>query len=189
MTEPITIVSGLPRSGTSLMMQMLAAGGLPALTDEIRAADEDNPRGYLEFEPVKKTRQDPSWLERAPGKAVKMVYLLLRDLPATHRYRVIMMNRALPEVIASQQAMLVRSGKTGANLPPEKMASIFAGQLAQTSRWLAAQPNFETLAVNHRECIEHPAAAATAVNTFLGGHLDPSARAAAVDPALYRQRS
>src|SRR5574337_153211 len=100
--DVITIVSGLPRSGTSMMMQMLHRGGIPAVTDEIRSADEDNPKGYYEFEPVKKTKEDASWLARAGGKVVKMVYRLLYDLPGDYAYHVVFMRRNLREVIASQ---------------------------------------------------------------------------------------
>ncbi len=112
----ITVVSGLPRSGTSLMMQMLVAGGLPALTDAVRSPDESNPRGYFEFEPVKRLRTDASWLEQARGRAVKIIHLLLRELPTDGRfqYRVLFLRRPLEEVIASQSAMLARAGKASA---------------------------------------------------------------------------
>jgi len=185
----ITVVSGLPRSGTSLMMQMLSAGGLPILSDGIRAPDDDNPRGYYEFEPVKKTRQDTSWLRLAAGKAVKMVHLLLRDLPPSHEYRVILLNRDLDEVLASQRTMLERSGKKGADLPPERLAAVFRQQLTQLDSWLAQQPNFRVLKVSHRECIQNPASVASAVNQFLDGGLDETAMAAVIDPELYRQRA
>src|SRR5947208_15012411 len=111
----ITIVTGLPRSGTSVMMQMLSAGGLPPLTDGLRQPDEDNPRGYFEFEPVKQIRRDTAWLQLAVGKAVKMVHLLLPELPLdqNHRYRVIMMRRDLSDVLASQNKMLMIKGLTG----------------------------------------------------------------------------
>ena len=112
----ITIVSGLPRCGTSLMMQMIDAGGLRALTDEARAPDEDNPRGYYELEAVKRTNQDPSWLDAAGGKVVKMAYLLLYDLPADRSYRVVFMKRDLREVVQSQAAMLARRQAQGADL-------------------------------------------------------------------------
>ena len=104
----IIIVSGLPRSGTSMMMRMLEAGGIPPLIDNLRRPNEDNPGGYYEFEPVKRTKQDPSWLTTAGGKVVKMVYRLLYDLPTGYEYRVIMMRRTLEEVLASQEAMLKR---------------------------------------------------------------------------------
>jgi hypothetical protein len=118
----ITIVSGLPRSGTSMMMQMLAAGGMPALADNLRQADEDNPRGYYEFERVKEVATDSSWLDEAEGKAVKMVYRLLYDLPADRSYRVIFMIRSLDEVIASQQVMLERSGTASDALDDAQLA-------------------------------------------------------------------
>jgi hypothetical protein len=184
----ITVVSGLPRSGTSLMMQMLAAGGLPPLTDGIRAADDDNPRGYLEFEPVKRTRQDASWVPSALGKAVKMVYLLLRDLPADYHYRVILMRRDLQEVLASQNAMLQRSGKQGANLSGERMAALYSGQLSQIVEWLGRQPNFSLLEVQHRDCLYATAEAAAAVNGFLGGTLDEARMVAAIDAGLHRRK-
>src|SRR6266704_120595 len=129
MNSWITIVSGLPRSGTSLMMQMLSAGGMPILTDGVRAADEDNPRGYLEFEAVKRTKEDSTWVAGASGKAVKMVYLLLHDLPAGNEYSVILMRRDIREVIASQRAMLARLGKQGADVTDERMAAIFEEQM------------------------------------------------------------
>ena len=187
MRDFVTIVSGLPRSGTSLMMQMLAAGGMPVLTDGVRAADEDNPRGYLEFEAVKRTRQDSSWLNSARGKAVKMVYLLLRDLPPTEDYRVILMHRDLTEVLASQRAMLLRLGNPGADLSDAQMASLFRAQLQSTTAWLQADPRFRLLETHYQDCLRNPARAAAQVNEFLGGHLDETAMAAAVDPALYRR--
>src|SRR5256885_1317813 len=95
---PVTVVSGLPRSGTSMMMRMIAAGGIAPLSDHSREADEDNPLGYLELEAVKATRRDPSWLSRAPGRVVKVIHLLLKDLPPGYAYRVILMRRDLDEV-------------------------------------------------------------------------------------------
>jgi hypothetical protein len=187
--NPITIVSGLPRSGTSLMMQMLAAGGLPLLTDGQRAADPDNPRGYFELEAVKRTKQDPSWLAEAPGRAVKMVHLLLRDLPADRSYRVILMKRRLEEVVRSQQAMLDRTGKTGAPLPPEKLIAAFQSQYRRIETWLAGQDNFDVLYISYNELIADPAPAIAAVNAFLGGTLDEQAMRTVVDASLYRQRS
>lgn len=187
--QAVIVVSGLPRSGTSVMMQMVVAGGLEPLSDGTRTADEDNPRGYLELEAVKRTRQDPSWLDRAGGKVVKVIHLLLRDLPPDHRYQVIFMRRDVKEVVKSQRVMLARSGRQGANLTDEKLAAIFEGQVRETESWLARQPNFRLLTVEHRDTIERPAGVARAVNEFLGGGLDEAAMAAVVDPALYRQRA
>lgn len=189
MGDFVTIVSGLPRSGTSLMMQMLGAGGMPVLTDGIRAADADNPRGYFELEAVKRTKHDPSWLRNAPGKAVKIVYLLLQDLPPTHDYRVILMQRDLTEVLASQRAMLQRLGNKGAELSDAQMASIFQAQLKTTQALLRTSPNFQLLEIDHRDCLRDPARVVAQINAFLGGHLDESAMAAAIDPALYRRVS
>jgi hypothetical protein len=183
----VTIVAGLPRSGTSLMMQMLAAGGLPVLTDGVRQADDDNPHGYFEFEPVKRTKLDAAWVADATGRAVKMVYLLLNNLPKTHAYRVILMQRDVREVLASQKAMLARLGRTGADVGDDRMAAIFEQQLHSTAVWLRAQPNFAMLAVSHRDCIQTPADVAAGVNTFLGGGLNEAAMAGVVDPLLYRR--
>ncbi len=186
--KSITIVSGLPRSGTSMMMQMLDSGGLPVLTDDIRKADDDNPRGYYEFEPVKKTKQDASWLESACGKVVKMVHLLLLDLPTDHKYRIIIMRRNLDEVVRSQNVMLDRQGKKGGDLSDEKVKEIFELQLRQVDKYLQDHPNFDVLYVNYNEMIENPRPAVTAVNDFLGGFLDTQAMTNVVEPSLYRQR-
>jgi len=185
----VVVVSGAPRSGTSMMMRMLADGGLPALTDEIRKPDRDNPHGYFEFEPVKKTRQDPSWLARAEGRAVKMVYGLLADLPADRDYRVILMRRDLGEVVKSQRLMLERLGKDAGKLSDERKAEIFAAQLDETERRLRATPRFSCLAVNYNELVADPRPHAEKLNEFLGGGLDVDAMCAVVDPSLWRNRA
>jgi len=184
----VTIVSGLPRSGTSLVMQMLAAGGMPVITDGQRAADEHNPRGYFELEAVKHTRTDHSWLALASGKAVKVIHLLLPHLPLDREYRVIFMQRDLVEVIASQRAMLQQQGRPAANLPDSKLAELFGNQLSQVRQWLAQNPNFRVLRLQHQEVIEMPLTAAQQIAAFLDNGLDPARMAAAVQPGLYRQR-
>ena len=182
----VVIVSGLPRSGTSLLMQMLAAGGLPLLTDGVRQADDDNHRGYYELEAVKKTKTH-SWLADAPGKAVKMVYLLLYTLPPGYQYRVVFLQRKLEEVLASQKIMLQRQGKpTGAD--DATLLRIFQKELAKIDQWLRAQPNFSLLDVNYNQLVLHPQLHAEQINEFLGGELNIAAMAAAVDPAQYRNR-
>jgi hypothetical protein len=188
MPTVVTIVSGLPRSGTSLMMQMLEAGGMEPLTDGVRAADDDNPRGYYEFEAVKTTRQDPSWLASASGRAVKMVHVLLHDLPPEHRYRVVFMKRELDEVVRSQRVMLERAG-TAAKLPDAQLRAVYASQYRKMQEWLEEQPNFEVLWVDYNALIEDPAPAVEAIGAFLGGGLDHAAMRAVIDPDLYRQRS
>ena len=187
-SSDIVIVSGLPRSGTSLMMQMLSAGGIPPLTDGARAADEDNPKGYFELEAVKRTRHDSSWLERAAGKAVKVIHLLILELPPTPQYSVILMRRAMDEVIRSQSKMLERSGKAPAALSGAKLGELFAMQLHQVRAHMSATPAFRFMEIDYRECVESPAHAAARVNQFLGGGLDQHRMAAVVDAALWRNR-
>jgi len=185
----VTVVSGLPRSGTSLMMQMLHAGGLPALADGQRAADENNPRGYLEYEPVKRLRSDSSWLPQARGHVVKIIHLLLRDLrvDGSLHYRIVFMQRPLDEVLASQRAMLARDGKAGADAAVLKKA--FEAQLAQVDAWLAAQPCVRVLRQPYHEVLRDPQAVAAKLGAFLERELDTAAMVRAVDPALHRQRA
>jgi hypothetical protein len=184
----VTIVTGLPRSGTSLLMQMLAAGGMPVLTDGVRTADASNPRGYFEFEPVKRTRQDNSWVAGAAGKAVKLVHLLVPELPDGSTYRVLFIHRDLAEVLASQQALLDASGRRGAELPPERLAEIFAAQHERVRGWIEQQPHFSMLRLDFHQIIAEPLAQAQRINRFLDGGLDEGRMAAAVDPTLYRRR-
>jgi len=185
----ITIVSGLPRSGTSMMMQMISAGGIPALTDHVRKADEDNPKGYYEFEAVKRTRKDASWLAQAPGKVVKMVHVLLLDLPLNREYRVVFMRRNLDEVIRSQNIMLQRLGKQGGDADPEKLRQAFETQLRQVDRWMEDHANFKVLDVNYNEITQEAGPSVAALNGFLGGDLDTEAMHRVVDPSLYRNRA
>ena len=186
--DSITVVSGLPRSGTSLMMQMLAAGGIPPLTDNLRAADESNPHGYFEFDPVKRLRSDGGWLDQARGRAVKIIHVLVRELPADGQfnYRLLLMKRPIEEILASQRAMLEREGKTSAE--NATLAKIFRSQLDQLEQWLAAQPAFSFLAVDYHRVLKERLEIAREVNAFLQANLNLEAMAAAVDPALYRQR-
>ena len=185
----VILVSGLPRTGTSMMMKAIHAGGIEPIVDNIRKADEDNPKGYYEFEPVKKTKEDASWLNDAPGKVVKMVYRLLYDLPAEFQYRVVFMRRDIKEVLASQNKMLERSGKSGGGISDEQMEALFAAELAKCEKWLAGQPNFSVLSVVHRDMINDAATQVQKINDFLDGGLDTEAMASTVDPALYRNRN
>jgi hypothetical protein len=185
----VTVVTGLPRSGTSMMMQMLAAGGMPLLADDARPPDPDNPRGYFEFGPVKRPAGAVDWVAAAAGKAVKVIHVLLPNLPAGYQYRVLFMHRDVREVLASQQAMLRRLGRRGADLPPGRLAELFSQQLRQVREWLATQPHFSLLDVEYRRVVEDPAGESRRANQFLGGHLDEAKMAAAVDPAFYRQRT
>ncbi len=186
--EAITVVTGLPRSGTSLMMRMLEAGGMPVLTDAASPPGEDNPGGFYEYEPVKRTRGDASWVEAARGRAVKVVVPLVCDLPRDRPYRVVFMRRDLDEVIASQRAMLVRQGRCGADLDDEALRGAFRRQLERAEAWLAKPPPGPALPVSYNELVLRPVAGAEAVSEFLGGRLDAPAMARVVDPALYRVR-
>ena len=186
MNAEIIVVSGLPRSGTSLMMQMLDNGGLEAVTDNIRTADTDNPKGYYEFEKVKKIKQDASWLPGTRGKAFKMVSQLLYDLPVGEKYRIIFMERDLDEVLASQEKMLQRLGQRAA--PREQMKRSFGLHLDKLHRWLGEQRHLDVLRVRYNELVQWPDAEAIRVNTFLGGKANVAGMAKTVDASLYRNR-
>jgi hypothetical protein len=186
MDESITIVSGLPRSGTSLMMQMLASGGLDVVTDNIREADTDNPRGYLELEKVKKLKEDTSWIPATRGKAFKMVSQLLYDLPAGESYRIIFMERDLDEMIVSQEKMLERLNREKA--PREEIRRAFLKHLERLREWLERQSNMHVLYVRYNELIAEPEVQAGRVSDFLDGKVDIREMIRAVDPALYRNR-
>jgi len=184
----ITIVSGLPRSGTSMMMRMLEAGGVQVLTDEKREADEDNLRGYYEDERVKQLREDASWITEAEGKAVKIISYLLRHLPDGHSYNVIFMMRKIPEVLASQRKMMRRRGEALDEVPDDIMAGIFERHLAEIEEWLADQPHIEAIQVSYNDTLRDPEPTAERVAAFLGGGLDVEKMTQVVDPRLYRQR-
>ena len=172
-----------------MMMKMLEAGGLPVLTDHIRAAGEDNPRGYYEYEAVKGTRDDASWPELARGRVVKIVHLLLFDLPMDRGYRVIFMRRELREVVASQRIMLTRLGTKGADLSDEQLIKAYEAHLEKTSKWLTEQSNVRVLYVNYNELMCNPAPIVETINRYLGGGLDTDAMLAVLDLSLYRQRA
>ncbi len=188
--QVVTIVSGLPRSGTSMMMKLLEAGGLPPVTDNIRTADEDNPKGYYEFERVKQLpKGDVAWLPDAQGKVVKVIAALLPSLPGGYHYRVIFMQRAMPEVLASQRQMLIRRGEDPDKIPDDVMAALFEKHLRQVDEWMKRQANVARLDVNYNEMLKNPQPFVMQINDFLGHQLDEAKMTAVVDPALHRQRS
>lgn len=185
----ITVVSGLPRSGTSMMMKMLEAGGLPPVTDNLRTADEDNPKGYYEFERVKKMPEgDISWVKDARGKTVKVISALLEHLPNVYSYRVLFMQRKMEEILASQTRMLVRSGKPTDKVSDEKLAGMYAKHLDKVNSWLTEQPNISVLYLDYNEILADPAECSARINVFLENLLDEQKMTAVVDPTLYRQR-
>jgi hypothetical protein len=191
---PIVVVSGLPRSGTSMMMQMLAAGGLSLVTDGVRAADDSNPEGYFELEAVKDLDKGPArgelaWLAEARGRGIKILSPLLTYLPDSYNYRVIFMQRPLAEVIASQDVMLARAGERTDVAAPERVREQFETHLRGVHALLARRPCFETLFVDYPEVIANSRAIATRVAGFVGLPADTAdAMATAVHGRLYRQR-
>ena len=186
----VTVVSGLPRSGTSMLMKMLDEGGIPPLTDHERIPDEDNPKGYYEIERVKDLAQetDGSWVAEARGKAIKVISFLLKSLPPDLNYRVIFIQREIEEVLASQRKMLARRGETD-DTPPERMREHFADDLWRARYQLTHQPWFEMLEIHYTAILARPLEGAQQIDGFLGGDLDTEAMAAAVDPQLYRNRA
>ena len=186
MDKRIIIVSGLPRSGTSLMMQMLDNGGVPVVTDHIRRADQDNPRGYYEYERVKRIKEDVTWLPESRGKAFKMVSQLLYELPASERYGIILMERDLDEMLISQEKMLARLNKPSA--PRAAIERAFREHLRKVRGWLAGQENIEVLSVSYNNLVERPEEEAERVSAFLGGNANKESMSKTVDPLLYRNR-
>jgi hypothetical protein len=177
----------MPRSGTSLMMRMLDAGGIPAVTDGRRAADKHNPHGYFEDERARYLARDASWLQEARGKAVKVIYRLLPHLPPNLDYRILFMERDLNEVYESQQDMLQSRNEPAAAQDRTIIGSL-SKELDVTKHWLATQANVRSLTVPYAELLSTPQALVIGVARFLDGGLDEPAMAAVVDPALYRHR-
>lgn len=187
--QPIIVVSGLPRSGTSLMMMMMKSAGIPPVMDGERIADEDNPKGYYEFERVKKLKDgDFDWVFQARGKVVKVISALLPYLPEQLDYRVLFMLRSLDEILASQKKMLLRRGEDPEKISDDDMKKHFLEHLAQIKAWLAQQSNLSTLYIDYNRLIEEPEPVVREINRFLGGKLDEKQMIGAIDPKLYRQR-
>jgi hypothetical protein len=189
--RPIVVVSGLPRSGTSMAMRMLEAGGMPIVTDAARAADEDNLLGYFEHNRVLTLDKggDTAWLAGARGQAIKIVSALLPHLPETFQYKVIFMQRDLREVLASQDRMLERRGERSAAAGDDRLIELYEAHLRKVGNLLRRRRCFETLEVRYGDVIADPEGQAGRMNAFLGGRLDPAAMAAAVSPTLYRNRA
>jgi hypothetical protein len=172
-----------------MMMKMLEAGGIPPMTDELRAADEDNPKGYYEFERVKQMDQgDTAWVVGARGKVVKVISALLKHLPPGEQYRVVFVRRNMPEILASQRKMLIRRGEDPDKMDDAQMATLFEKHLKQVEEWIKAQPNFRTLYVHYSDVLADPRPQIAKLNDFLGGGLSVGAMAEMVDPELYRNR-
>lgn len=187
--KPIYVVSGLPRSGTSMMMKMLEAGGLRILTDNIRTADDDNLQGYYEFERVKQLREgDVDWLNDAGGCVVKVISALLEYLPAGQHYKVIFMEREMMEILSSQRKMLERRGKPGNPAEDGKFAELYGKHLEKVKAWLAQQANMEVLYINYNDMVKQPAEYAAKVAEFLGISMEIRAMCEVPQDQFYRQR-
>jgi hypothetical protein len=186
----IYVVSGLPRSGTAMLMQILEAGGLSPLTDNARTADDDNHKGYYEFAPVKHLHEgNVAWVAAARGKVVKVISFLLPYLPSDHNYKVVFMRRAMPEILASQHNMLLGRGADPHKISDEKLASLYEKHLVEVCDWLRDQPNFSVLQVDYNQLLTDPAGILPHLNAFLGNKLDMNKMARVIDPNLYRQRT
>ncbi|MBN8581874.1 MAG: sulfotransferase domain-containing protein [Anaerolineae bacterium] len=186
---PVYIVSGLPRSGTSMMMKMLEVGGLRILTDNIRSADDDNLQGYYEFERVKQLKEgDVDWLKDAKGSVVKVISALLAHLPAGQHYKVIFMEREMMEILSSQRKMLERRGKPGNPAEDGKFAELYGKHLEKIKGWLAHQTNMEVLYIHYNDMVKQPAEYAAKVAEFLGIPMDARAMGEVPQDQFYRQR-
>jgi hypothetical protein len=186
----IIVVSGLPRSGTSMMMKMLSAGGLELATDNIRTADEDNPKGYFELERVKELDKggDKCWLGEYRGKVVKIISFLLRELPNDFHYKVIFMHRNFEEIIASQNKMLVRRGEPTDEANDEKMIQLYRKHLRKVKFMLESGGNFSAIDASYRDILDRPVEHAARIAEFIGMDLDSDKMVGAVDRQLYRNR-
>ncbi len=185
----ITIVSGLPRSGTSLMMQMLVAGGMTALSDGERAPDADNPRGYLEWERIKQLPNDPACIAEGEGKVIKVISRLLLSLPPGHEYRVLFMQRPLPEVLASQDQMLRRRGTYKEGVDPAAISTAFEKHLREVYAWLDRKPYVKALRVQYHDVLSKPNDMAAQLAQFLEIPFDVGSMTKQVDASLYRNRA
>ena len=187
--QPIVVVSGLPRSGTSMAMKMLEAGGLGVVTDGLRAADEDNPKGYYEDERVKDLYRegDKTWLRDSRGKVIKIISFLLKSLPADNNYKVLFMHRNLKEIVASQNKMLARRGEK--NDTPDERAVALLDEQVRDARFFLRRPQFDVMELNYREILDAPGPVAVKMAAFVGGPLDVQKMTQVVDVQLYRNRA
>jgi hypothetical protein len=187
--RPVVLVSGLPRSGTSMAMKMLEAGGLTVVQDGIRAADEDNPKGYYEDERVKDLAemQDKGWLRQARGHVIKVVSSLIQYLPDENFYKVVFMRRDLDEVLASQAKMLDRRGETNES-DDENLRTYYTQHLDKVQFQMRFRAYFDVLYVDYTDVLEHPRRAAERIDAFLGMGLDVDAMSKVADRSLYRNR-
>lgn len=188
--EEIVIVSGLPRSGTSMMMRMLEAGGLPVMVDHLRVPDESNPKGYYELELVKQLQEgNTRWILEGRGKVIKIISALLEHLPPEHQYRVVFMQRNIGEILASQRAMLIRRGEPTDQISDETLAGLYQKHLTRIAEWLEGQPNMKVIYLHYNQIMENPHEPVAQLCQFLQPFsLDPNKMVSVVEASLYRQR-
>ena len=189
MDNYITVVSGLPRSGTSMMMRMLELGGIEVVTDQIREADTDNPLGYYEFEQVKKISENTEWLRGTEGKVFKMISMLLQHLPSDYRYKIVFMRRDIREILASQAKMMRRMQTKGTDLGDEEMARLYERHLAATEKWLGCQPNIQVHYASYNDILHDAQETISRLVQFLGRPLRMADMLSAIDSSLYRNRA
>lgn len=188
MGKSIVIVSGLPRSGTSMLMKMLEAGGIEIVTDNLRKADPDNPKGYYEYEKVKYLQKDSSWVHTMQGKAIKVISFLLYSLPMNLSYKIIFVRRDMQEILASQKKMLDRLGENANTVSDEVIAQKFETHSQKVTKWIAGRKNIECVYLNYTDILGNPIQGAEEIQRFLQEPLNIEKMGAAVDPALYRNR-
>jgi len=187
--DTIIIVSGLPRSGTSMVMKMLEVGGIEPLTDNIRKADIDNPKGYYEFERVKKLPEDTEWLKDAKGKVVKVLAELMKHLPDGYNYKIIFIERNIEEIIRSQKKMLIRRGEDPNKVSDDEIKALFNKYLKIMKQHIENRDNMDVLYISYNEIIQNPLGSIKEINQFFDGALDEGKMKAAIDKKLYRNRA
>lgn len=188
--KTIYVVSGLPRSGTSMMMQMLEAGGFQIVTDNIRTADDDNLQGYYEFEKIKQLKDGNSaWVGLACGKVIKVISALLEHLPGLYQYKIVFMERDLLEVLVSQRKMLERRGKPVTEEEDVKFLNLYQKHLVKVKNWLSDQGNLDVIYINYNDLLDNPKKYAMEVARFMEAPLDVQRMASIPEERLYHQRN
>ncbi|MDG6225884.1 MAG: sulfotransferase family protein [Candidatus Thermoplasmatota archaeon] len=184
----ITVVTGLPRSGTSLMMSMLDKGGIAPLKDDVRTADVDNPKGYYEFERVKKLPGDQGWLPEARGRAVKVLGELMKHLPSGFEYRVVFMMRDLDEIVSSQKKMMIRRGEDPDVIPDDELIRLYRTYLKNLKGLVNSSENMRVAYINYNELLSDPDQSFEEIRDLFDGDIDADSMRDAIDLSLYRNR-
>ncbi|MFM7074874.1 MAG: alkaline phosphatase family protein [Planctomycetaceae bacterium] len=188
--DEVLVVSGLPRSGTSMLMRVLERGGVPLLVDRVRGPDDSNRLGYYEYEPVKSLAStgvsERGWLAGARGRAVKVVAPLLRHLPPGSPTRVIVLHRPLGQVLASQEAMKARLGTVAGATSATVLARQFGAEMERIDALVAARPAWQVLHVSYERMLADPEGECRRIGRFLAAPFDAAAAATAVEASQRR---